>query len=223
MNLTPPLPADPTLDEMRLALAPVIPAHAAFDGWGEAALEQAALSLGLVPAQARLAFPDGAVGMIDAWYGWIDAEMARRLPPAAIAAMRFRDRIRAMILARLDIALPDREAARRAIAVLASPQNVATGIRLGWRAADAMWRLAGDTATDLNHYTKRLTLSAIYAASVLVWLDDESEEQADTRAFVDRRIDGVMRFEKLKAGLRIDPERRFNVARFLGRLRYPPV
>ncbi len=217
------LPPDPTLDEMRAALAPVIPGHAAFDGWGAAALEQAAASLGLVPEQARLAFPDGAVGMIDAWYGWIDGEMARLLPPDAIAAMRFRDRIRAMILARLDLALPDREAARRAIAVLASPWNVAAATRLGWRAADAMWRLAGDTATDLNHYTKRLTLAGIYAATLLVWLDDDSEDQADTRAFVDRRIDGVMRFEKLKAGWRTDPERRFDVARFLGRLRYPPV
>ncbi|MBU3077006.1 COQ9 family protein [Sphingomonas sp. XMGL2] len=216
------LPVDPTLDEMRDALAAVIPAHAAFDGWTEEALGRAAEELGLAPAQARLAFPGGAIDMIDAWYGWIDAEMARRLPPERLAAMRFRDRIAALVMTRLDLSLPYREAARRALNLLANPRHLPRAARLGWRAADAMWRLAGDTATDFNHYTKRMTLSAVYAQAILVWLDDESEHQAETRAFLDRRIAGVMRFEKLKAGLRRDPERRFKVARFLGRLRYPP-
>jgi len=216
------LPQDPTLDEMREALAPVIPAHAAFDGWTEEALGRAAEQLGLAPAQARLAFPNGPIDMIDAWYGWIDGEMARRLPAGRLATMRFRERIPALVMARLDAALPHREAARRALNLLANPRNLGRAATLGWRAADAMWRLAGDTATDFNHYTKRMTLSAVHAQTILVWLDDESEDQADTRAFLDRRIAGVMRFEKLKADLRPDPERRFNLARFLGRLRYPP-
>lgn len=218
----PVLPPDPTLDEMRAALAPVIPVHAAFDGWGGEALARAAGQLGLDPAHARLAFPGGAVEMIAAWFGWIDAELARRLPPERLALYRFRDRIAQLILTRLAIAAPDREAARRALAILALPQNAATGAKLGWRAADAMWRLAGDTATDFNHYSKRATLAAVYAATLLVWIDDESEDGADTRAFVARRIDDVMRFETLKARFRVDPERRFNLARFLGRLRYPP-
>lgn len=217
------LPPDPTLDEMRAALAPLIPDHAAFDGWGDAALDAAAGQLGLVPAQARLAFPGGAIDMIDAWFAWIDGETARAFPPERIAALRFRDRIAALVMTRLDLAQPHREAARRALALLAMPQNVARGAKLAWRAADAMWRLAGDTATDLNHYTKRLTLSAVYGSTLMVWLDDDSDGQAETRAFLDRRIADVMQFEKVKAGLRPDPERRFNLARFLGRLRYPPA
>ena len=83
-----------------------------------------------------------------------------------------------------------------------------------------MWRLAGDTATDFNHYSKRATLAAVYAATLLAFLDDDSPDLADTRAFLGRRIDGVMRFEKLKAQLRPDRERMFSPARFLGRLRY---
>ena len=84
-----------------------------------------------------------------------------------------------------------------------------------------MWRIAGDTATDLNHYTKRLTLSAVYGSTLVIWLDDESDGESATKAFLGRRIDGVMRFEKLKAQLTPDPERRFSMTRFLGRLRYP--
>ena len=110
--------------------------------------------------------------------------------------------LRALVEARLAIVQPDREALRRALAVLAMPQNVPLGARLGWRAADAMWRLAGDVATDFNHYTKRMTLSAVYATTIAVFIDDDSEGAADTHAFLARRIDNVMRFEKWKAGIK---------------------
>ena len=104
---------------------------------------------------------------------------------------------------------------------MAMPRNVPATLRLGWHSADAMWRLAGDTATDFNHYTKRLTLSGVYAATLLAWLDDDSEGWADTAAFLDRRLAGVMRFEKWKAEWRGSELRRPSLSRFVGRLRYP--
>lgn len=214
-------PLDMTLDELRDALAPLLPAEAAFDGWSEVALAAAARSIGVPADRAMLAFAGGAVAMIDAWFGEIDRAMAAALPHDRLAAMKIRDRITALVLARIDAAAPYREALRRALAILAMPQNAAHGARLGWRAADAMWRLAGDDAAGFAHYTKRLSLGAVYGATLLAFLDDESEDQADTRAFLARRIDGVMRFEKLKARLKPDPDRHFSVARFLGRLRYP--
>jgi ubiquinone biosynthesis protein COQ9 len=116
---------------------------------------------------------------------------------------------------------PHREALRRALAVLAQPRHAPHAARLGWRAADAIWRLAGDTATDLNHYSKRAILVAVYGSTLLAWLDDESEGFADTAGFLDRRIDEVMRFEKAKARLMPAPGDRFSLVRLLGRLRYP--
>ncbi len=94
---------------------------------------------------------------------------------------------------------PAREAVRRALAILAMPQNVPLALRIGWRTADVMWRIAGDTSTDFNHYTKRMTLGAVYGSTLLVWLDDQSEGLSETAAFLDRRIDNVMSFEKWKA------------------------
>lgn len=213
------LPPDPTLDEMRAALGAVIPAHAMFDGWGDAALEASARELGLDPAHARLAFPDGAIGMIDAWYASVDARLAAAFPAERIATMKFRERIAAQVLARFDLVRPHKQAVRTALSLLA--RHPATATKLGWRAADVMWRIAGDTATDLNHYTKRLTLSAVYGSTLIIWLGDESDGESETKAFLARRIEGVMRFEKLKAQLTPDPERRFSMTRFLGRLRYP--
>jgi ubiquinone biosynthesis protein COQ9 len=84
-----------------------------------------------------------------------------------------------------------------------------------------MWRIAGDTSTDFNHYTKRMTLGAVYGSTLLVWLDDQSEGWSETAAFLDRRIDQVMRFEKFKAQWRGSSDR-LSFSRFLGRLRYPP-
>ena len=214
-------PDDMTLDELRDALAALLPEQAAFDGWGEAALAAAAQSLGVPPERARLAFPGGATQMIDAWFASIDREMAQALPPETLAAMRIRARITALVRARIDVAAPLLEALRRALATLAMPHHAATGARLAWRAADAMWRLAGDDATGFAHYTKRLTLAGVYGATLLALLDDTSEDHQDTHAFLDRRIEDIMRFEQAKARLRPDPDRHFNVARFLGRLRYP--
>jgi ubiquinone biosynthesis protein COQ9 len=217
------LPEDPTLDELRIALAPLVADNAAFDGWNAAAVDSAADALGVERSIAQLAFPNGAVGMIDSWFESVDAAMLERLPPEQLAAMKIRERITALVEARLAIVAGNREALRRAMAILAMPQNLATAARLGWRAADVMWRAAGDTATDYNHYTKRAILGSVYAATVTVFVNDESEGWADTRAFLGRRIEGIMRFEKTKAKLLGRDTHRLSLSRFIGRLRYPVV
>lgn len=212
---------DLTLDELRVALTPFNAENAVFDGWTQAALAASAGRLGVPPDRARIAFPGGATGMIEAWYASTDAAMIAAFPPERIAGLKIRERIGELVLFRLSHMAPVREAARRALAILAMPQNLALGARLGWRAADAMWRLAGDTATDLNHYTKRATLSGVYLSTLLVWLNDESDGRADTSAFLDRRIDDVMKFEAVKAQWRASDAHGLSPTRFLARLRYP--
>ena len=212
---------DLTLEELRLHLAPYIADAAVFDGWSDAALDMAVEQAGADADVARLAFKGGAMDMIAAWIETIDLAMAAALPPETLAAMKIRERIRALVQFRLDAVVGQEEALRRALAIMAMPQNAATALRTGWHSADVMWRLAGDTATDYNHYTKRTILAGIYGATLAVFIDDDSEGKADTAAFLERRIDGVLRFEKVKAKW-LNPDReRFSVARFLGRLRYP--
>jgi len=213
--------ADATLDEIRLALAPLIAANAAFDGWTAEARDFAADQAELDRDIARLAFEGGAAEMIDAWFASIDAAMRDQLPAERIAAMKIRERIQALVEARLALLHPNRDALRRALAILALPPNTARGLALGWRSADAIWRAAGDTATDYNHYTKRAILGAVYAATITVFLDDESEDYAETRGFLARRIAGIMRFEKAKAGFLDRTQNLPSLSRFIGRLRYP--
>ncbi|ODP38986.1 COQ9 family protein [Sphingomonas turrisvirgatae] len=212
--------ADMTLDELRAALASHLAPNAAFDGWNAKAVESAAGTIGADRHVARLAVPGDAVGMIDLWFADIDRGMAAALPPEMLATMKIRARITALVEARLDLLARNREALRRAVAILAMPQNAPRAAKLGWRSADAMWRLAGDTATDYNHYTKRGLLAGIYAATIAVFLNDDSEGHAETRAFLARRIDNIMQFENTKAKLVGNGDHRFSVSRFVGRLRY---
>ncbi|WP_395634520.1 COQ9 family protein [Sphingorhabdus sp.] len=216
-----PLPADPTLDEVRAALAPIIARNAGFDGWSDAAVHAAADEAGVDRDVAKLAFKDNAIDMIDAWIDSIDMELAHRLPAEKLAAMKIRDRITALLATRLDIMAPDRESLRRAMAIMAMPQNLVRSAKIGWRSADRMWRLAGDTASDFNHYTKRMTLSAVYASTLSVFVNDDSDNFADARAFLDRRIDNVMQFEKVKFQAKQRQEYVPSLSRFIGRLRYP--
>ena len=212
--------ADMTIDELRLHLAPQIAAAAIFDGWSDAALLGASQATGVDPAVARLAFPGGAMDMIAAWVASVDAQMDQAFDREVLAQMPIRERIRALVWFRLEAVAGLEEALRRAVAIQAMPQNLARTAKLGWSSADKMWRLAGDTATDYNHYTKRAILAGIYAATLAVFVDDESEGKAVTRAFLDRRIDGVMKFEKAKARW-LGKREYFDPVRFLGRLRYP--
>ena len=211
---------DRTLDELRLALAPEIARAAVFDGWTDEALIQAAPLAGVDTAVARLAFPGGAMDMIAAWIDSTDAKMQSHFADGHLSTLKIRDRIRTLLLFRLDAIAGMEEALRRALAIQAMPQNLARTMKAGWHSADLMWRLAGDTATDYNHCTKRALLCGIYTATLAVFVEDETEGKAETRAFLDRRIENAMQFEKAKAQL-LGNREGFDVARFLGRLRYP--
>lgn len=215
------VPPDATLDEIRLALAPAIAAAAVFDGWSELAVVTAAEEQGVDPAVARFAFQDGAMAMIAAWIARIDADMAEALPAEALAGRKIRERIGDLVRFRLGALTGREEALRRALAIMARPKNVPAAMKLGWSSADLMWRLAGDTATDYNHYSKRTILGSIYAATLAVFAEDKSDGHAEAYAFLDRRIDGVMKFEKAKAQFLKPRDETFSVTRLLGRLRYP--
>ena len=209
------------LEQLRRRIALAVGENAVFDGWTRSAVDNAAAQLGVDPVQARLAMPKTQAAMVDLYIQEVDRALAAWFTPERMKGMKIREKIRSLIWHRLETMGPAREAVRRGLAILAMPQNLPLALRISWRSADLMWRLAGDTSTDFNHYTKRMTLGAVYGSTLLPWLDDQSEGWADTAAFLDRRIDDVMRFEKLKADWRGSSEH-LSLSRFLARLRYPP-
>jgi ubiquinone biosynthesis protein COQ9 len=193
-----------TSQDLKARLLDAALPHVAFDGWTPATFQAACRDADVSPNEARLACPRGAVDLAVAFHLRGDAEMVVRLKSAQLSDLRFRDRIALAIRLRLEAA-EDREAVRRGVTLFALPMHAAEGARLIWGTADAIWTALGDTSDDLNWYTKRATLSGVYSSSVLYWLGDESLGHQDTWAFIDRRIEDVMRIEQLKAQARANP------------------
>ena len=161
-------------------------------GWTIGALREAA------GPDADLLFPGGAAELVEAYIDYADRRMVAEAAPI-VAEERLSRRVRTLILTRLRQAEPEREAVRRSLALLSLPAHAGAAARSLARTVEAIWTSAGDNAADFSWYTKRAILAAVYAATLLYWLNDGDGTR--TEAFLDRRLAGVARIGKLRARL----------------------
>jgi ubiquinone biosynthesis protein COQ9 len=180
------------------AALPQIP----FDGFTDKVLQDAAAKAGVEKRDIARLFPHGPLSLVEAYSEQADQALEAKLAKMALGKMKIRERIAAAVKTRLTILRPHKEAARRAAAFLTLPPNAPRAATLLYRTVDLMWRAAGDTSTDFNFYTKRAILAGVYSATLLRWFTDDSADESATEEFLSHRIDGVMRFEKLKAQVR---------------------
>ncbi len=178
--------------------------HVAFDGWSEATFRAAIRDSATDPITAEMHFPRRGVDLALAFHRRGDRLMIEELKRRDLASLRVRERIIEAVKIRLQVT-GDRESVRRGTTLFSLPQNAPLGAQAIWGTCDAIWTALGDTSRDGNWYTKRATLAGVYSATVLFWLGDDSPDQSDTWAFLDRRIDDVMRIEKMKAKVRENP------------------
>ena len=129
------------LEQLRRRLALAVGENAVFDGWTRAAVDSAASRLGIEPLQARLAMPNDQAGMIDVYIQEVDRALEAYFTPERLAGIKIREKVRGLVWRRLEVMGPAREAIRRALAILAMPQNLALALRISWRTADVMWHL----------------------------------------------------------------------------------
>ena len=171
--------------------------HVAFDGWSWPLIERAAQEAGHDAVVAQAVFPGEITGVLDAFSDRADRLMLEKLAETDPEEMRIRDRVKTGVLTRLEILQPHKEAVRQSLSYWALPFRHVTAGRIVWRTADKIWSWAGDAATDYNHYTKRGLLSGVIGATTLAWLDDLDVNMASTKAFLDRRIENVMKLGKI--------------------------
>ncbi|WP_342077881.1 COQ9 family protein [Yoonia sp. SS1-5] len=193
-------PIDPAKDQLLDAILPYV----AFDGWSASAFDAAVAEVGIAPAHAKTLCPRGAVDLAIAYHKRGDLGMIKALADADLRDMRFRDKVAHAVGLRI-AAVDDKEAVRRGSTLFAMPHMAADGAKLIWGTADAIWDALGDTSRDGNWYSKRLILSGVYSSTVLYWLGDDSLDGQATTAFIERRIDDVMQFEKVKASVNKNP------------------
>ena len=209
-----------TPDEVRDSLLEAALNHVAFDGWSGRTLSQAAEDVGVRSGIVDLAFPGGAIEMIDLHAQHCDIEMVKKAAKTDIDKLKIREKITQLVKLRIETEFPHKEAAHRTVSFLALPKNHFASLRILYRTVDLMWKTIGDPSTDFNFYTKRMTLSGVYTSTFLFWLGDESEDAQDTWAFLDRRIENVMQFEKVKAKVREKDINLGKIWRELGKRRY---
>ena len=193
------------LDGTRDAILDAALPDIAFDGWSERVLREATERAGVDPALARSAFPRGAVDLALHFHDRYDRRLAEELAGAEMGDMRMRDRIAFAVRRRLELVAAHREAVRRGATLFALPMYAGDGARAVWRTADTIWTALGDASQDANWYSKRAILTGVYSSTVLFWLGDESDRFENTWAFLDRRIDGVMQIEKMRAAIESNP------------------
>lgn len=207
-------------DNARIAILDAALRDAGFDGWTDVMLAKATIRAGLPKGAETLYFPGGVLDVIEFWSDRMDEEAREQIEALDISAMKIRDRVTQAVALRLSATNASEPAARRAQARLGLPDGVATGAKLTWNAADMIWRAIGDTSTDGNFYSKRAVLSAVLASTAQAWLSDSLPDKPEARRFLDRRINNVMQFEKVKWQVRKATANLPNPAEVLGRLRY---
>ncbi len=172
--------------------------EAGFSGWTETALEKAAQTAGYAPTYGRIAFPSGMAEAADYYINQVDDDMLEALKKLNLSGMKIRERITAGVWARLELYTPHKEAVRTLVSWFALPAHAPSAARHLAHTCDSIWHAAGDNATDYNWYTKRFLLAGVYSSTLLYWLNDTSENHAETRAFLNRRIENVMQIQKTK-------------------------
>lgn len=181
----------PERDAALLAVLPLVPAR----GWTVEALQEAA------GPDADLLFPGGPADMVEAWTDLADRQMEADAAAFDMTELGLTARVRTVIARRLQRQAPHKEAVRQGLAVLSLRGRGVLGARMLGRTVDAIWFAAGDTSADFSWYTKRAILAGVYGATLLFWLQDGSEGDADTLAFLERRLAGVGRIGQLRSRL----------------------
>ncbi|MDQ7070422.1 MAG: COQ9 family protein [Rhodobacterales bacterium] len=175
--------------------------HVPFDGWSDATWRSAIRDADVDPVLARALCPRGALDLAIAFHQRGDRAMVARAKTEDMGALRYSEKIAALVRFRLQ-AVEDKDVVRRGMTLFSLPQYASEGSKLIWGTSGLIWETLGDTSDDINWYTKRATLSAVYGSTVLFWLGDDSDDHQATWEFLDRRINDVMSIEKFKASVR---------------------
>ena len=185
-------------DDKSYEILDAILKHVPFEGWTSRALNMAMSGSGLSAGAEHIYVPDGALGLIRIWSERLDQQMAAAIDERGFDNMRIRDKVTEAVWLRLELLRPHQEAARRAVSRLSLPDGSGQAATQLWASADVIWTAIGDTSEDYNYYTKRTILSGVIGSSLFVWLADDTEDKSEARAFLERRIENVMQFEKFK-------------------------
>lgn len=186
-----------TQDQILMAALEDVP----FDGWSWRIVQEASVKAGFKVETADAVFPEKLNDVLVHFADWSDRQMMAALADLNPDEMRVRDRVAIAVEKRLRVLEPHKDCVRASAGYWARPFKKVEAAKLIWRTSDIIWTWAGDTATDYNKYSKRGLLSGVLTSTMLYWLNDKSDDMDDTLAFLERRIDNVLRFGRVTGGI----------------------
>jgi len=192
-------------NDLRDRLIDAALAHVPFDGWSQAAVVAGAADIGEQQAVAEQAFSGRPLELVCYHAALADRRMVEAISELDLDVLKIRAKIAAAVRIRLAAASPHKEAVRAALSVLAAPTSAPAALSALYGTVDAIWSSIGDTSTDFNYYSKRALLAGVYVSTLMYWLNDQTENDTDTWAFLDRRIADVMQIQGLKGRLARQP------------------
>ena len=200
-----------TLDnnQIRINLVKAMLTHVPFDGWTWEAMEQGAIDIGYQKKKTsserikifKDLFKNGSIDFIDIFSEMIDLEVKENYNSIEPKPERVPEKIKKIIMIRLNLCQKYKEAVRSSISLSAIPVNTKISLNILYRTCNSIWRIVGDKSTDFSFYTRRISLAAVYTTTLLFWLNDKSNNNIETEFFLDRRLKDISKFSSLKRPL----------------------
>ena len=196
-------------NQIRIDLIKAMLTHVPFDGWTWEAMEQGAIDIGFEKKKTsserikifKDLFKNGSIDFIDIFSEIIDLEVKEKYNSIEAKPERVPEKIKKIIMIRLNLCQKYKEAVRSSISLSAIPVNTKISLNILYRTCNSIWRIAGDKSTDFSFYTRRISLAAVYTSTLLFWLNDKSDNNIETEFFLDRRLKDISKISSLKRPL----------------------
>lgn len=192
--------------QLRIDLIRAMLTHVPFDGWTWEAMEQGAVDINFEKKKTsslrikifKDLFKNGPIDFIDVFSEIIDLEVKENYNLIEFKPERVPEKIKKIIMIRLNLCQRYKEAVRSSISLTAIPVNARASVQILYRTCNSIWRVAGDKSTDFSFYTRRISLAAVYTSTLLFWLNDNSNNNIETEFFLDRRLKDIGKISSLK-------------------------
>ena len=196
-------------NQIRIDLIRAMLTHVPFDGWTWEAMEQGAIDIGFEKKKTSSSrmkifknlFKNGSIDFIEIFSEIIDLEVKEKYDLLEFKPERVSEKIKKIIMIRLNLCQKYKEAVRTSISLTAMPINAKISLKILYKTCNSMWRIAGDKSTDFSFYTRRISLAAVYTPTLLFWLNDNSNDNVETEFFLDRRLKDINKVSRFKKPL----------------------
>ena len=196
-------------NQIRIDLIRAMLTHVPFDGWTWEAMEQGAIDIGFEKKETssyrmkifKDLFKNGSIDFIEIFSEVIDLEVKKKYDLLEFKPERVSEKIKKIIMIRLNLCQKYKEAVRTSISLTAMPINAKISLKILYKTCNSMWRIAGDKSTDFSFYTRRISLAAVYTPTLLFWLNDNSNDNVETEFFLDRRLKDINKVSRFKKPL----------------------